>query len=233
MNDAKSYNDEDFSGSLDEISFSLAKRASVGCFRINRPDLVSKCTITSSNKMKHKLGKAALMFLVSGIVCIAEGLVICLWPDMSFNTLVYLFGFAIILQGAAQFTYGIRRSLENPWMIVLYIGIINIVLGHFLIFYAHLTEFIFIVSIGMTWTTTGFAMLLFAYYLYKETHRDSWLIISGIFSILGGFYVVTHFQKGVIPLLWITVLYDFLFGLTVVLFGVKARAWIRMYDVME
>ena len=185
--------------------------------------------------MRYQLGKAAVMFLVSGFVCIAEGVMICLWPEMSFTTLTYLFAFAIIIQGTVQFFYGRHRSLENPWLIVLYLGVINIALGHFIIFYPHLPEIVFIMSIAMTWTSTGIVMLLFAFYLYKETHKDSWLIISGIFSVLAGFYVVAHFQKGLMPLLWVTVLYDFLFGLIVVVFGLKARAWTRMYfdDAIE
>src|SRR6476660_6280790 len=118
--------------------------------------------------MKHLLGKAALMFLISGIVCIAEGLAILLWQRISFHGLTYLFAFPIIIRGSIQFVYGVHRRLQHPWLIFLFVlGIINMGLGYFIIFYSPLTEAGLTIILGTAWALNGFALLLLALYLYR------------------------------------------------------------------
>src|SRR5438045_3966058 len=103
--------------------------------------------------MKHLLGKAAPMFLVLGIVSLTEAVVVCVWPSSSISALGYLFPFAIILQGAMQFVYSTYKSFEYPWLLVLYLGVINIATGHFMIFYPNINDVVLLICVGMTWVS--------------------------------------------------------------------------------
>jgi uncharacterized membrane protein HdeD (DUF308 family) len=185
--------------------------------------------------MKYSLGKAAPIFIAWGIFCISEGIAILLWPDISFSALIYFFGFSIIIQGVIQTLYGTYKSLVNPWMMVLYLGVLHIIVGLFLILYPHIPVIIFILSVAITWTLGGLVLVLLAFYLNRETHQDKWLILCGIFSIAAGVYVVINFQKGMISLFLVIALYDLLFGVITVVFGMKGRVWSHMYfdDTME
>jgi uncharacterized membrane protein HdeD (DUF308 family) len=185
--------------------------------------------------MKYLFERATLMFLVSGLVTMLQGIIICIWQDSGLSTLIYLFGFSIIIQGLMQFVYGTTRSLEFPWIIVLYLGVINIAAGHFIIFFSRLTEFVFILTVGVTWASNGIVLLLLGVYIRRETHKGAWLILSGIVSIAASFFALMNSHKGLVTLLWGTVLYDFLFGVAMLLFGIRAGARHRIYfdDIME
>jgi uncharacterized membrane protein HdeD (DUF308 family) len=185
--------------------------------------------------MRYSLGKAAPIFLVWGIFCISEGIAISLWPDISLSALIYFFGFSITIQGIIQTVYGTYKSLVNPWMMVLYLGVLNIIVGLFLILYPHIPVIIFILSVAITWTLGGLVLLLLAFYLNRETRQDPWLILCGILSIVAGIYVVINFQKGIISLFLVIALYNFLFGINSVVFGIKSRPWSHMHydDTME
>jgi uncharacterized membrane protein HdeD (DUF308 family) len=176
--------------------------------------------------MKQLLGKAALMFLISGIVCIAEGLAILLWHGISFHGLTYLFAFPIIIRGSIQFVYGVHRRLQHPWLIVLFLlGIVNMAIGYFIVFYPLLTEMGFTIIMGTAWAANGFALLLLALYLYREAEADSRLILSGIFSMAAGMYVMLNLPQGFVSVVWLTALYEILFGVIIFLFGVRAKTW--------
>jgi uncharacterized membrane protein HdeD (DUF308 family) len=185
--------------------------------------------------MRYLLGKTSFLFLISGAICIAQGLAVCLWPDLNFVVLTYLFALSATTQGVTQFKYGTYRRFQYRGMIVLYFGIINIAAGQFLIFYPRHTELLFMAIIGISWISTAVVMLLLALFLYKETQHDFWLILSGIFSIAAGIYLFLNFQRGIESFVWMTALYGFLFGTLTILFGIRARAWSHIYfeDVME
>jgi uncharacterized membrane protein HdeD (DUF308 family) len=184
--------------------------------------------------MKYLLEKASIMFLISGLVCLLQGIIICIWQDISFGAIIYLFGFTIIIQGLMQFVYGTTRSLEFPWIAVLYLGIINIAAGHFIIFFSRLTEFVFILTVGVTWASNGIVLVLLGVFVRKETHKGAWLILSGIVTMAASFFALMNSHQGLVPLLWGTALYDFLFGVTMLLFGFRARArHIYFDDIME
>jgi uncharacterized membrane protein HdeD (DUF308 family) len=184
--------------------------------------------------MKYLLGRASLLFLISGITCLIDGVAIGIWTDINFHTYAYLFAVPVIVQGSMQFIYGINNIREYIGQIVLYLGIINIAVAYLLIFY-QLTEVVLIITIGLTWTVTGIALLFLVFSLIKQMHRDYWLLLSGIFSLAVGLYVFIHFERNIVSLLWVTVVYNLLFGLANIFFGLRARSWVHVYfdDIMD
>ena len=176
--------------------------------------------------MKELLGKAALMFVTSGIICIAEGLAMLLWHNLNFHGLTYLFAFPIVLRGSLQFIYGLHRRLEHPWLIVLFLmGIVNMTVGYFIIFYSLLNEIGFLIIMATAWLANGVAIFLLALYLYREDDWDSLLILPGIFSLAAGIYVMINVPRGFASMIWVTAIYEIVFGITVVCFGWRARQW--------
>ena len=176
--------------------------------------------------MKGLLGQAALMFVTSGTICLAQGLAMLLWQNLSFHGLSYLFAFPIVLRGSVQFIYGIHRRLDHPWLIILFLlGIVNMAVGYFIIFSNWLSEIGFILVMGTSWIANGLAIFILALYLHREDEWDSLLILSGMLSLVAGIYVVSNLQRGFASMITVTAVYEIVFGLTVALFGFRARQW--------
>lgn len=184
--------------------------------------------------MKYLIGRAFLLFLITGATCVIDGIVIGIWQGSDFHTFGYLIAIPVIVQGILQFIYGINNIRQYLGQIILYLGLVNIAAAYVLVFY-QLTEVILLITIGLTWTATGIVTLLLAFSLIKQMHHDYWLLCSGVFSMAVGLYVFIDFEKDMLALLWLTMFYNLLFGTVNIFFALKARSWGQVYfdDIME
>jgi hypothetical protein len=151
-------------------------------FYNKRPGTNANIRLPSIIQMKFLVGKTALLFLVSGIVCTAGEVVICLWTKTGFNNLSYVLGLSVILLGSILFFDGTHKKPEFSWLIILYLfGVINMAAGHFIVFDPRLREILFRTIIGRFWALNRMAMLLRALYLNRRVQIDSFLDIASAF----------------------------------------------------
>jgi len=186
--------------------------------------------------MKYLLGKASTMFVVSGLVKIAAGIVICLWPISDFTPLIYLFGLPAIIQGIVHLTSAAQyRSRYEDWRVLLMQGVIYLAAGAIVVGYPGVTPGFLMVAIAVAWLLSGIVNVMMSVQLNKELQKEVGLLLSGILSIMAGIYILTNLNREVYLLLWILVIYGFLIGILNILFGIKARTWHHMYfdDYME
>lgn len=186
--------------------------------------------------MKYLLGKASPMFVASGLIKIAGGIAVCLWPVLDFQTLVYLFGIPSVVQGSIHIITATHyRSMYDHWWVLFFIGIVYMAAGVAAIGYPDVTPMILMIIIAVTWSTVGFTMILLAWRLSKETQNEFGLFLLGSLSITAGIYLATHLYSEIFSILWIVVIYAFLIGILKVIVGIKAKAWQHVYfdDIME
>jgi uncharacterized membrane protein HdeD (DUF308 family) len=186
--------------------------------------------------MKYLLGKTASMFIASGLIKIAGGIAICLWPINDFTPLVYLFGIPAIIQGFLHITTAVHyKDMYDEWRVLLLIGSFYLIGGAVLVSYPNVTPKFLMIAISITWLLIGMIMVLQSIRLNKESQNEFGLFLSGVLSMMAGVYLLTNLHREVYSILWIIVIYSFLIGILTILFGIKARAWQHMYfdDIME
>ena len=190
----------------------------------------------TTRMIKYLLGKASFMFVVSGLVIIAAGIAVFIWPVEEFTPLVYLFGIPAIVQGLAHIyaaTY--KRSMCDLWWVLLLVGIVYLTAGVITISYPDVTHVFLMSAISAAWSFTGAMMILLSIQLHKELENGSEFLLSGILSLVAGAYLLTNLQNNAYSIVWVVVSYSFLIGMLTIFFGIKAKAWTYFYfdDRME
>ena len=170
------------------------------------------------------------MFVVSGLVKIAAGIVICLWPISDFTPLIYLFGIPAILQGIVHMSSAVQfRSRYEDWRVLLVQGVIYLVGGVTVVSYPGVTPTLLMIAVAVTWLLSGIVNILMSIELNKESQKEVGLLLSGLLSIMAGVYLFTNLDREVYMLLWVLVIYSFLIGILNIVFGIKAKTWHHMY----
>jgi uncharacterized membrane protein HdeD (DUF308 family) len=176
------------------------------------------------------------MFVVSGLVKMAAGVTIFLWPIDEFTPLTFLFGIPAIIQGVIHINAAVsNRSMYDDWWVLLLVGIVYAVTGLVVLGFPGITPFFLITVIASAWLFAGVVMILLFIRLNREWEKEFELLLAGILSLMAGIFMVTHQHDNVYSVLWVVVSYSFLIGTLTLMFGIKARSWLHIYfdDPME
>jgi len=118
---------------------------------------------------------------------------------------------------------------------LLLLGIINGTAGLFAVFYPGITSLFLIKVMGATWLVAGLIQVIAAIQLRREIVGEVWLGIAGLASVLVGLFVLVNPASSALALLWLIGLYAVLFGIVMIIFGIRAKRWRRSFyeDIMQ
>jgi uncharacterized membrane protein HdeD (DUF308 family) len=140
------------------------------------------------------------LMMLAGILCIAAGLVVFIFPMQSYLTLAILFGILMILVGAAQLV--IASTSGNYLAMKGYMiagGILDLFLGLFLCIYPSVTLLLIPIMLGIWLMYHSFMMMAFAGDLDTFNVKGSgWVVFGGILLlILSILVLVNPFSAGI------------------------------------
>ena len=125
------------------------------------------------------------LMMLAGILCIAAGVVVFIFPMQSYMTLSILFGILMVIVGAAQLI--IASSSGNYLAMKGYViagGVLDLFLGIFLCIYPAVTVVLLPVMLGIWMMYHSFMMIAFGGDL------DTFNISGGGFVVVGGIIVL-------------------------------------------
>jgi uncharacterized membrane protein HdeD (DUF308 family) len=176
--------------------------------------------------MRSLLHKLSTSLIISGVLSLVFGILSFTWPGITLVTLIWLFAIFFIAQGIAMVMGAIvHRNDESHWLLMLFVGAINILAGLFAIFYPGITAFFLVGLMGATWFLTGILQIIAAIRLRKEIENEGWLILSAVLSVVAGLYVIFRPGAGAVAIIWLIALYAVVFGILIIMLGVNARKW--------
>lgn len=140
------------------------------------------------------------LMMLAGILCIAAGLVVFIFPMQSYLTLAILFGILMILVGAAQLV--IASTSGNYLAMKGYMiagGILDLFLGLFLCVYPSVTVLLIPIMLGIWLMYHSFMMIAFAGDLDTfNVNGSGWVVFGGILLlILSILVLVNPFSAGI------------------------------------
>lgn len=140
------------------------------------------------------------LMMLAGILCIAAGLVVFIFPMQSYLTLAILFGILMILVGAAQLV--IASTSGNYLAMKGYMiagGILDLFLGLFLCVYPSVTVLLIPIMLGIWLMYHSFMMIAFAGDLDTfNVNGSGWVVFGGILLlILSVLVLVNPFSAGI------------------------------------
>jgi uncharacterized membrane protein HdeD (DUF308 family) len=163
--------------------------------------------------------------ILRGLASIAFGLLLMVWPSISLEVLVLLFGVFALLEGSLVFATGIlaRPGVPDRWLTLL-AGAATIAVGVVTFLWPGLTQVALLILIAVRALVIGAAELATAVYISRHVSgggEATWLLASlGLLSIAFATILLAYPGTGLLALVWVIGLYAVMAGLMVV---AKAR----------
>lgn len=140
------------------------------------------------------------LMLIAGLLCVALGVVVFVFPLASYVTLAILFGALMLLVGVVQLLVASSSSnylAQRGYMIVG--GILDVVLGVFLCVYPDITMFMLPIIMGMWMMYHSFMLIAFGGDLDTFRLGGSALVIMGgvLLLLLSILVILNPFSVGI------------------------------------
>ncbi|KOP25205.1 hypothetical protein AMR41_17520 [Hapalosiphon sp. MRB220] len=164
--------------------------------------------------------------VLRGAIAILFGIVLFIWPQISVAVLVWLFGLFVFISGilALIAAFSRRQAQENRALLI-FEGIIAIIAGLLVFFWPGITALILLYFIAAWAVVTGILEIIAAVQLRKEIENEWLLAIAGIASVLFGILAAIRPGAGALAILWVIGIYAIVFGVMLLILGLRLRNW--------
>jgi uncharacterized membrane protein HdeD (DUF308 family) len=163
-----------------------------------------------------------------GVLGILFGFGAFVWPGVTLDALVIVFGAYVFVDGifAVVAGIGMRRQLSLWWLVLLE-GVAGIVLG-VLTFSSPDTTALILLTIIAAWSiVTGVFEIATALRIRTVIANEWLMIVSGIASIIFGVLLIAQPGAGAIAIVWLLGAYALLFGMLTLMFALRVRGMRR------
>ena len=160
-----------------------------------------------------------------GLATVAFGLLLMVWPSISVEVFVLIFGAFALVEGALILTTGILAGPGEPhrWVTLL-AGVVTMALGLVTFLWPGLTQVALLILIAVRAVVIGAAELATAVYIRRHVSGAgavTWLLASvSLLSIAFGTLLLAYPRTGLLALVWVIGVYAVTLGLMVI-----AKAW--------
>ena len=166
------------------------------------------------------------LMLVAGILCIAAGICIFVFPVESYVTLSIMFGVLMLLVGAGQLV--IASTSGNYLMMKGYFivgGILDLILGIFLCVYPGVTLVVLPFMMGLWLMYHSFMLISFGGDMdtFKISGSGSMVILGILILVLSIFVLLNPFSAGVVTVLVVAGAGLILLGITFCMVASKLK----------
>jgi len=160
-----------------------------------------------------RLGGAWGWIVAYGVLSILAGIIAVVWPGATLAVIAVIFALQLMFAAVYQFVFVWAIPHESGWLraLVGLLAILSLVVAVYLLGHIGLTLLLLATLLGIYWIVQG-AVELFVAIGHPEIRSRTWIVISGILSVIAGGIVVLY--PG-ISLLFLT----YVLGFWLILFG--------------
>ena len=160
-----------------------------------------------------------------GALAVVFGVVAFMWPGITFEVLVLLFGAYAFVDGILVLSFGLLAASDGQqfWPLVLG-GILGITLGVLTFAQPAAVALSLVYVVGAYAMVTGLLEIVAAIRL-REYISTEWLLgLSGVLSIVFGVLVAAQPNTGAVALVYLFGFYTILAGITEIGLGLRMRS---------
>jgi uncharacterized membrane protein HdeD (DUF308 family) len=179
--------------------------------------------------LSKKAGRAVRhwwMLLIAGILCVAAGIAVFVFPLESYVTLSIIFGVLMVIVGAVQL---IVASSSNNYLAmrgyVITGGVLDLILGFFLCLYPGVTLVLLPIMLGIWMMYHSFMIIAFGGDLDTFNIKGNGLVIASgiVLLILSILILMNPFSAGIAAVVVLTGVGFLVFGAILIVLAFKLK----------
>ena len=166
------------------------------------------------------------VWLVSGVVGIIFGLLFLNYPELTFNLITLFFGLFALLTGLT-FVVGAlanRKYTDHFWSTLLF-GLVALVIGiATFVPTTNITEAVLLLLIAVYAIIFGLVFVLVGWDIRKEVKGEWLLILTGVFALLLGFYILFNLSTAGTTIAALLGIYLLVKGVVDIVFAFRVKS---------
>lgn len=172
--------------------------------------------------------------VLRGLVAIAFGVLAFVWPQITLTALVFLWGAYALVDGAFAIAAGVKSHGDNKrWWVLLLEGILGVAAGLVAFLVPGITALALLVLIAAWAMLTGGFEIAAAIQLRKHIKGEWLLALAGVASVLFALALLFNPAAGALALVWLIGAYSIVFGVLLIVLGVRLHNLVRSTDGMS
>jgi len=172
--------------------------------------------------------------VLRGLAAIAFGVLAFVWPQITLTALVFLWGAYALVDGAFAIAAGVKSHGENKrWWVLLLEGILGVAAGLVAFLVPGITALALLVLIAAWAMVTGAFEIAAAIQLRKHIKGEWLLALAGVASVLFALALLFNPAAGALALVWLIGAYSIVFGVLLIVLGVRLHSLLRSADRMD
>ena len=164
------------------------------------------------------------MFLFRGLVAILFGILALVWPGLTLDVLVYLFGFFALISGIAVVAAALRNREMHGWGALLFEGILGILAGVVALIWPGITALAFLYLLAAWAIITGILQLISPLAFPMSVGRGVLTALSGVLSIVFGVLIAAQPASGLLTVVWLIGIYAIVVGIMYISLYFESRS---------
>jgi uncharacterized membrane protein HdeD (DUF308 family) len=165
------------------------------------------------------------LFAARGVAALIFGVLAILWPFVTLQVIVLIFGAYVLIDGVFAVISGIRSFGESRrWWLLVLDGLAGIAVGVLTFLWPEVTALVLLYFIAAWAIVTGILEIAAAIQLRREITGEWRLVLGGVASIVFGVLLVIFPGAGALGLVWLIGAYGILFGILLIALAFRLRA---------
>jgi uncharacterized membrane protein HdeD (DUF308 family) len=175
------------------------------------------------DRMNALLARNWWAVALRGVAALVFGLVALFVPGAVLLTLALFFAAYLLVDGVLGMIAAARAASHHErWGWLLLEGLVNVAVGMIAAVFPAAAVFGFVLLIAVWALVTGVLMLAAAFRLHVS-HGRWWLMFAGVVSVLWGALLLAAPLMGAVVLTWWLGAYAIIFGITLLVLGLRLR----------
>jgi uncharacterized membrane protein HdeD (DUF308 family) len=159
-----------------------------------------------------------------GVLAIGVGIAALIWPVITLQVVVLLFGAFALADGVVAFMGAVAGRVRGPfWWALLLEGLCGVVVGAIAILWPGVTALFLLFLIAFWAIAFGVLEIMAAVRLRREMEGELWLGLSGVLSVLFGLILILAPAQGLVVVAWLIGAYAIVFGGLLLALGLRLR----------
>lgn len=165
------------------------------------------------------------VLILRGILAFILGLILVIWPESSLGVILVLFPIFLMIDGLSAIIIGMRTAKEGRWLSFIPMGILEILLGFFVLIWPDITLTTFVFLMALWAFVLGLGEFFIAISDQKLSSISRWLYaLAGIITFALGVCVMIYPLITSLVILWLFGIFFLAYGLLLFFTGLWVSA---------